>query len=183
MASLTPELFPETSGSFSGDKHRKHFQFTFALRSVFDLTHNFQYRDDLSHTFGKHNLKVGFFARFSRKLEPANGGGDFTAGTFTFDTLTELLTGNATQYTEEQTQNFVPSRGRDIAVYFQDNYKVTSNLTVDYGLRWQYLGQVFSVKPNVSSFYPDRYDSSRCPATTAFVTDPVTEPSEPRVTL
>jgi len=168
------ELFPETSGSFPALNLQDGFDALSHNAPFFDLTHNFSYRDDLTHSFGKHNLKVGFFARFSRKLEPANGGGDFTAGTFDFASLADLLAGNAVQYTEEQTQNFVPSRGRDIAVYFQDNFKVSSNLTLDYGLRWQYLGQVFSVKPNVSSFYPNRYDPARCPAATAFVPDPIT---------
>src|SRR5205823_14838802 len=105
--------------------------------------------DALPISFGKHNLKVGFFGRFSRKLEPANGGGDFTAGTFDVQTLGDLLAGNASVYTEEQTQNFVPSRGRDIAIYVQDTYKLTPSLTLDYGLRWQYLGQVFSVEPKI----------------------------------
>jgi len=168
------ELFPETSGSFPALNLDDGFDMLQHTAPFFDLTHNFSYRDDLTHSFGKHNLKVGFFARFSRKLEPANGGGDFTAGSFTFDNLSELLAGNALQYTEQEANNDVPSRGRDVAVYFQDTFKISSNLTLDYGLRWQYLGQVFSVKNNVASFYPNRYDPSRCPAATAFVVDPVT---------
>ena len=168
------ELFPETSGSFPALNLQDGFGALAHDAPFFDLTHNFSYKDDLTHTFGKHNLKVGFFGRFSRKLEPANGGGDFTAGTFDVQTLGDLLAGNASVYTEEQTQNFVPSRGRDIAIYVQDTYKLTPSLTLDYGLRWQYLGQVFSVEPNVSSFYPNRYDPALCPAATAFTFDPVT---------
>jgi outer membrane receptor protein involved in Fe transport len=156
------ELFPATSGSFPQLTLNDGFGLLSHQAPFFDLTHNFQYRDDLTHSFGKHNLKVGFFARFSRKLEPANGGGDFTAGSFTFNTLNDLLAGNASSYTEQQSNNDVPSRGRDYAVYFQDNFKISSSLTIDYGLRWQYLGQVFSVKNNVASFYPSLYDKSRC---------------------
>jgi outer membrane receptor protein involved in Fe transport len=168
------ELFPETSGSFPALNLNDGFDMLQHTAPFFDLTHNFQYRDDLTHTVGKHNLKVGFFLRFSRKLEPANGGGDFTAGSFTVQSLNNLLAGNAAQYTEQESNNDVPSRGRDVAVYFQDTFKISSRLTLDYGLRWQYLGQVFSVKNNVASFYPNRYDPSLCPAATAFVVDPVT---------
>jgi outer membrane receptor protein involved in Fe transport len=168
------ELFPETSGSFPALNLNDGFDMLQHTAPFFDLTHNFQYRDDLTHTVGKHNLKLGFFLRFSRKLEPANGGGDFTAGSFTVQSLNDLLAGNAAQYTEQEANNDVPSRGRDVAVYFQDTFKISSRLTLDYGLRWQYLGQVFSVKNNVASFYPNRYDPSLCPAATAFVVDPVT---------
>jgi outer membrane receptor protein involved in Fe transport len=168
------ELFPETSGSFPALNLNDGFDMLQHTAPFFDLTHNFQYRDDLTHSFGKHNLKMGFFARFSRKLEPANGGGDFTAGSFTVLSLGDLLAGNVSQYTEQESNNDVPSRGRDVALYFQDTFKIASNFTLDYGLRWQYLGQVFSVKNNVASFYPDRYDPSLCPAATAFVVDPVT---------
>jgi outer membrane receptor protein involved in Fe transport len=168
------ELFPETSGSFPALNLNDGFDALQHTAPFFDLTHNFQYRDDLTHSFGKHNLKVGFFARFSRKLEPANGGGDFTAGSFNVLSLGDLLAGNASQYTEQESNNDVPSRGRDVALYFQDTFKVSSSFTLDYGLRWQYLGQVFSVENNVASFYPNRYDPARCPAATAFVVDPVT---------
>ena len=168
------ELFPETSGSFPALNLNDGFGMLQHTAPFFDLTHNFSYKDDLTHSFGKHNLKVGFFARFSRKLEPANGGGDFTAGSFTFASLGDLLAGNADQYSEQEANNDVPSRGRDVALYVQDTFKISPSLTLDYGLRWQYLGQVFSVKNNVASFYPNRYDPARCPAATAFVVDPVT---------
>lgn len=168
------ELFPETSGSFPALNLNDGFGMLQHTAPFFDLTHNFSYKDDLTHSFGKHNLKVGFFARFSRKLEPANGGGDFTAGSFTVATLSDLLAGNADQYSEQEANNDVPSRGRDVALYVQDTFKISPSLTLDYGLRWQYLGQVFSVKNNVASFYPNRYDPTRCPAATAFVVDPVT---------
>jgi outer membrane receptor protein involved in Fe transport len=170
------ELFPETSGSFPALTLDDNFSFLSHQAPFFDLTHNFQYRDDLTHTFGKHNLKVGFFARFSRKLEPANGGGDFTAGSFEALSLHDLLSGNASIYSEQESNNDVPSRGRDYAIYFQDTFKVSSNLTLDYGLRWQYLGQVFSIKDNVSSFYPDRYDPSRC-SLAAFTPDGFVDPT------
>lgn len=168
------ELFPETSGSFPALNLNDGFSMLQHTAPFFDLTHNFSYKDDLTHSFGKHNLKVGFFARFSRKLEPANGGGDFTAGSFTVLTLNDLLAGNVSQYSEQEANNNVPSRGRDVALYAQDTFKISPSLTLDYGLRWQYLGQVFSVKNNVASFYPNRYDPSRCLAATAFVVDPVT---------
>jgi hypothetical protein len=156
------ELFPETSGSFPTFWGVDNFGALVHTAPFYNRTDNIQIKDDISHTVGKHNSKAGFFVRFSRKREPANGGDDETAGTLGFNSFNDLLLGNLSEYTEEQTLNEVPSRGRDIAVYFHDTYKVRSNLTLDLGLRWQYLGQVFSAHDNIAGFYPSRYDPSRC---------------------
>ena len=43
-------------------------------------------------------------------------------------------------------------------------------------MRWQYLGQVFSIKNNVSSFYPERYDPSLC-SLAAFTPDGMIDPT------
>lgn len=158
------ELFPETNGSFPSMPNGLPEGFGAIQHTApfYNRTDNFQYRDDITHSFGKNNLKLGGFLRFSRKREPANGGDNETAGAFTFLSLGDLLAGNVSSYTEEKTNNEVPSRGKDIAVYFQDTYKVLPNLTLDIGLRWQYLGQVYSAKNNISSFYPSRYDKNAC---------------------
>ena len=159
------ELFPATSGSFPTANLNDGFGFLNHTSPFFNRTDNFQYKDDLTHVFGKHSLKVGFFSRFSRKTEPANGGDNEDAGNLTFNTLGDLLQGNIAFYTEEQTLNTQRDRGRDYAAYFQDNFKVRPNLTFDYGLRWQYLGQMFSSDNNISGFYPSRYDPTQCPVT------------------
>jgi outer membrane receptor protein involved in Fe transport len=170
------ELFPQTSGSFPTASLNDGFGGLTHTAPFFNRTDNFQYRDDVTHSFGKHNLKVGFFVRYSQKREPANGGDNETAGAFSFLSLSDMLLGNVSTYTEEQTNNEVPSRGKDIAGYFQDNYKLRPNLTLDYGLRWQYLGQVFSAKNNISSFFPNRYDPTLC-STAAFTPDGFVDPA------
>jgi outer membrane receptor protein involved in Fe transport len=156
------ELFPQTSGSFPTLNGVDGFgtithQAPFTNREAL-----LQWKDDVSYTFGAHNLKAGASFGASRKREPANGGADDTAGFLTFNNFSDLLTGNLSTYQEEQTLNPVYDRWHDAAVYLQDTWKATSNLTLDFGLRWQYLGQVFSAHDNIANFYPNRYDSSRC---------------------
>jgi len=153
------ELFPETSGSFPSLNPIEVFgdvsQGTALVQNTAPFsnrTDNFQYKDDLSYTFGKHNLKFGGFLRFNRKHEPANGAGDFTAGTFSFATFSDFLLGNIQTYSEEETQNRVPDRARDYAAYLNDTWKIAPKLTLNLGLRYQILAQVFSADNNIANF-------------------------------
>ncbi len=171
------ELFPETSGSFptvngtDGFGNLSH-QAPFTNREAL-----LQYKDDVAYTFGAHNLKMGVFIGRSRKREPANGGGDDTAGVISFSNFQNLLTGNLANYQEEQTLNPVYDRWHDAALYIQDTYKITHNLTLDFGLRWQYLGQVFSAHNNIGNFFPNRYNPSQCSAA-AFLPGDLIDPSK-----
>ncbi len=158
------ELFPETSGSFptvngvDGFGTIEH-QAPFTNREAV-LT----WQDSLSWTIGNHSVKTGFSIGRGRKREPANGGVDDTAGIMSFNSFHDLLTGSLAQYQEEETLNPVYDRWHDYAIYLQDTWKATSHLTLDFGLRWQYLGQTFSAHNNIANFYSSRYDPSQCSA-------------------
>ncbi len=170
------ELFPQTSGSFptvngvdgfGGLSHQAPFTNREAV---------LQWQDSLSWTAGTHNVKTGFFIGRGRKREPANGGIDDTAGTMSFNSFHDLLTGSLAQYQEEQTLNPVYDRWHDYAIYLQDTWKATSHLTLDYGLRWQYTGQSFSARNNISNFYAKLYNSSQC-STAAFNASGLIDPT------
>ena len=161
------ELFPETSGSFpaltgQGGGPLDGFGIIGNGAPFKNRTDNFQWKDDLSYNFGKHNLKFGGFMRFNRKKEPANGGTNNTAGAFVFDTFENLLLGDFANYTEEETQNNVYSRERDYALYVQDTWKLNSHLTLSLGLRYQVLAQIFAATKNISNFRPSAYDFNAC---------------------
>jgi outer membrane receptor protein involved in Fe transport len=170
------ELFPQTSGSFPTINGVDNFgslvhQAPFTNREAL-----LQWQDDLSWTFSNHNLKTGFFIGRSRKREPANGGSDDTAGILNFNSFADLMVGNISQYQEEQTLNPVYDRWHDYAIYLQDTWKVTSHLTLDLGLRWQYLGQAFSARDNIANFYPNRYNPGAC-TSAAFTPDGLLDPT------
>ncbi len=156
------ELFPQTSGSFPTMGGVESFGSIQHTAPFFNREDLFQFKDDIAYTFGSHNLKMGFFGGRSHKREPANGGEDDTAGSVEFDSFQDLLFGNLTTYQEAQTLNEVPDRWRDVAVYVQDTWKLRPGFTLDIGLRWQFLGQVFSAHDNIANFYPNLYDPSRC---------------------
>jgi outer membrane receptor protein involved in Fe transport len=170
------ELFPETSGSFPAVNGVDGFgslahQAPFTNREAI-----LQWQDSLSWTVGSHSIKTGFFIGRGRKREPANGGSDPTAGTMSFNSFHDLLTGSLAQYQEEETLNPVYDRWHDYAIYAQDTWKATPHLTIDYGLRWQYTGQTFSARNNISNFYPNFYNPSQCSAA-AFTPDGLVDPT------
>lgn len=183
------ELFPETSGSFPSlnpvgpflDNGPNAGSNTLVQNTqpFSNRTDNFQYKDDLSYTFGKHNMKFGAFLRFNRKHEPANGGGNFTAGTLTFGSMSDFLLGNIQTYSEEQTQNYVPDRSHDYAVYFQDTWKLYPNLTLNLGLRYQILSQIYSATKNVANFRPNAFVPQPVSCLNNFIATNLIDPTPP----
>lgn len=169
------ELFPETSGSWPRNRGFDGFDRIKHQSNYLNHMDIFQVRDNLAYTFGKHNLRAGFDWSSGRLSEMANGAGNFTAGSLRLRTARDVLLGKIRSYQEEQTTNVVPSRMIDLGLYIADNWKIRSDLTLDFGLRWQYLGPARSEKNNISNFYGTVYDRSRC-STAAFDEDGLVDP-------
>jgi hypothetical protein len=169
------ELFPQTSGSFPTLNAVESFGAVQHTAPFFNKTDNWLFKDDLAFTFGKHNLKMGGDLLLLRKMEPANGGDDETAGTMTFNTFQDLLLGNLLSYQEEQTLNPVRGRYKSLAFYVQDDYKASRTLTLNLGLRWQYLSPIRAANNNIANFDPGLYDPAKCSAA-AFTPDGLVDP-------
>jgi outer membrane receptor protein involved in Fe transport len=171
------ELFPQTSGSFPGFNGVDGFGTVQHFAPFTNREALLQWKDDIAYTFGAHNIKFGGFLGRSRKREPANGGEDDTAGIISASSFQDLLLGNLANYQEEQTLNPVYDRWHDGALYVQDTWKATHTLTLDFGLRWQYLGQVFSAHNNIANFFPNRFDPTQCSAS-AFLPGDLLDPNK-----
>ena len=89
----------------------------------------------LSWVTGKHSLKYGGEVR---RLNNNNFG--LTPGTLAFNTVTDFFNGTATTFTANPAGS--PSRlyATSIAGYVLDNYRVTSGLTLDLGIRYEWNG-------------------------------------------
>ncbi|GAB4414718.1 MAG: hypothetical protein OHK0021_21960 [Bryobacter sp.] len=94
---------------------------------------------------GTHTLKFGgYYGSIINKQpgnEPSAGLIQFSPwhGETTGNILADMVTGRIDSYTEN-TQQIVRNMGwREIAFYAQDNWKVTKNLTLEYGLRAQHM--------------------------------------------
>ncbi|MDQ6698553.1 MAG: TonB-dependent receptor, partial [Acidobacteriota bacterium] len=89
----------------------------------------------LTYLRGKHSFKFG--GEF-RRYNGNNFGGD--TGSFTFDTVDAFLRGQASVFTV--TPGFNPSRifVNALGFFAQDSYKVRPNLTLEFGLRYEWNG-------------------------------------------
>ena len=125
--------------------------------------------DDLSITRGRHNFKAGVYIEYDKKTEP--GSADY-AGNYNFsnDTNNPLNTGNGyanmllgafSSYTELTARVDKDVRHWQNDFYVQDNWRVTSRMTLDLGIRVQHSGSDFEVNNNHTGFFPDDWNKSQ----------------------
>jgi hypothetical protein len=126
----------------------------------------FQELDNLTWTKGLHTFKVGgdfrrrqltiyqtnegngrfnFSAAFTDSRNPAGKGGDAAAS---------FILGYPTLDAHDYNYQFPGIRMNEAGIYFADDYRVTKNLTLNYGLRWDYFSPPDEVFNRWSNFSP-----------------------------
>ncbi|HJT89196.1 MAG TPA: TonB-dependent receptor, partial [Bryobacteraceae bacterium] len=127
-----------------------------------DPTTSFQSGDDLSLIRGSHQIQVGvnWMHSYQNIYGPLFGDGSFSFnGQYTGLPLADFLMGYSSSFTQAGVQQ-ADDRYTYFGAYAQDSWKVTRNLTVNYGLRWEpYFGNTM---PNarVGHFYPDLFQQN-----------------------
>ncbi|HXH50840.1 MAG TPA: TonB-dependent receptor [Terriglobia bacterium] len=103
------------------------------------FNNTYQISDNFSTVRGKHTIKFGgSYQRFQineRNTYAENGVFDFD-GSETGSDFADYLIGAPVSFIQSSRQ-FLDSRSEYSSLYLQDSYKVRSNLTVNYGLRWE----------------------------------------------
>ena len=99
----------------------------------------FDFIDSLSHRRGRHEFKIGFDIATIRVISS-----DRLSETFTFANLAQYLNAvqgkaNYTQLTQDFGNNVANHTTNSYNFFVQDDFHVAPNLTVSYGLRYEYL--------------------------------------------
>ena len=122
--------------------------------------------EDLTHNVGKHELSMGFDVDFDQ----VNGGYNPDArGHFSFtdnytaqigqpgttgSAIADFLLGYPSVSEVGLGIGFRHFRQRRFGTYFNDNWHVTKNLTVNAGLRWEHFGPAYETNNDLSGFNP-----------------------------
>jgi hypothetical protein len=101
----------------------------------------YQFQDNFSKVYGDHTAKFGGQARLMRVTQDVNlvANGEFEFfGTTTGSDFADYLLGFPSVYSQQSTPVF-RERSAYVGLYAQDSWRVRSNLTLNYGLRWEWL--------------------------------------------
>jgi hypothetical protein len=120
-------------------------------------SNTFHFADTVAYTHGRHTFRAGFeYRRYQINLF-----NNFASrGFLFFNTFNDLLTGNILEAFAGTGITDRGFRARDIGSYFQDDWKVTKRLTLNLGVRYDYLGPSTDVKDRLGNFDPTRLDAT-----------------------
>ncbi len=120
------------------------------------INNDFGINDGFSKVVGTHAIKFGVQLEYDQvdthPLSFLNGAFIFT-GSETGNAFADYLLGDAYQYTQNQLQAFY-ARGKYVGLYAQDSWRVTHNLTLNYGLRWDRIEPWYEKYNNADTFIP-----------------------------
>lgn len=135
------------NGGFAGYDQQAVFGGGFQGGSFGGLKDDPAIYDNLSKVAGTHTMKFGFYWDSNRNQQSSgnqiNGTYDFeTYGSTTTGNLyADLLTGRAFQYSQANQIPVDDLKYHQYSFYGQDSWKATRRLTVNYGIRFDHIGQ------------------------------------------
>ena len=122
------------------------------------VNNTFQWIDNFSKVAGRHTMKFGVEFHYDQvntnAIAQFNGNFLFT-GSETGSDFADFLLGIPSQYNQSQLQPFY-GRSKYWGLYTQDTWRVRSNLTLNYGLRWDRIEPWYEKNNGISTFEPGK---------------------------
>src|SRR5262249_38478396 len=129
----------------------------------------YTYRDNVTKSWGKHNLQFGGYFAAAQKNELAyvdvegDLSFDTTAPVSTGNGFADLLMGNIASYSQDSAQPKYYIRYKLFEPYIQDDFHIFKNLTLNLGLRVSLFGTFREIKKQVYNWNPAAYDPNTAP--------------------
>ncbi len=118
---------------------------------------DYQPRDDLSWTKGRHALKFGFsyMRNDKNQQQQADTQGDYSFGDdFSGDAYVNFLLGMADSFQQLESIEMFHWINNTYSFYAMDNWKLTRRLTLNLGIRYDALPHVYNKENMTSNFVP-----------------------------
>ncbi|HEY4054313.1 MAG TPA: carboxypeptidase regulatory-like domain-containing protein, partial [Terriglobales bacterium] len=125
--------------------------------------------DNLTKVIGPHTIKVGMYWDTNENLQsssgfpnPPSGGanGSYSLGwgaNSTGNVVADFLLGRAANYAQPNQDTVFDIKGHQWSIYGQDSYKANRQLTLNYGLRMDHVGQWYGPANGMAVWDPTTY--------------------------
>jgi hypothetical protein len=167
-------LSPKTEGVESVGFNS--FTFGTNTNELKQVGNTFQLLDNFSKVIGTHTIKTG--AEFHYDQINVNAIAQFNGsflffGTETGSDFADFLLGVPSQYNQSQLQAFY-GRNKYFGLYAQDSWRMTRDLTLNYGLRWDRIEPWYEKYNQIATFVPGQQSIvfPGAPAGILYPTDP-----------
>src|SRR6202140_5185510 len=126
---------------------------------VAQVNNTFQVSDTVSKVLGKHTIKTGFqYTWYKIKQNPdlvANGTFSFfgSGSQTTGNGFADFLLGLPDFYSQQSSPTFYESAANG-GIFAQDSWRIRPNVTINYGLRWDYITPWAEAHNQITTFVP-----------------------------
>jgi hypothetical protein len=120
---------------------------------------NITFNDGLTLLKGTHLLRAGFYVQVARYNLLTNGNDNGSVDTQNYDAVTkndwaDLLIGNVSNFSQTSGNLKANMAANRFDFYLQDTWKLSSKLTVNYGLRVDHIGWWYDKNGHIAVFNP-----------------------------